>query len=167
MRSRASHQNRILRIITIPVRALSRARDFYVRSLTDYADRMNYGNVIAVPGTSQVSTLPKSFSVSSARSSYENEDRGELVRASSARSTGDKAAMESYIKQRRTVMAGSGGGPQGMPPRSSSVAMGRIDEDRPCCYFGEVNDNIGSGKNESKYPRSRSHAVTARRLSAF
>ncbi|KAL0352165.1 UNVERIFIED_CONTAM: hypothetical protein Scaly_1605200 [Sesamum calycinum] len=78
MRSRASHQNRILRIITIPVRALSRARDFYVRSLTDYADRMNYGNVIAVPGTSQVSTLPKSFSVSSARSSYENEDRGSL-----------------------------------------------------------------------------------------
>ncbi|KAL0361123.1 UNVERIFIED_CONTAM: hypothetical protein Sradi_3796800 [Sesamum radiatum] len=166
MRSRASQQNRILRIITIPVRALSRARDFYVRSLTDYADRMNYGNVMAVPGTSQVSTLPKSFSVSSARS-YENEDRGELVRASSARSTGDKAAMDSYIKQRRTMMAGSGAGPRGMPPRSSSVAMGRIDEDRPCCYFGEVNDNIGSAKNELKYPRSRSHAVTARRLSAF
>ncbi|KAK4428699.1 hypothetical protein Salat_1169700 [Sesamum alatum] len=166
MKSKASQQNRILRIITIPVPALCRARDFYVRSLTDYADRMNYGNVMAVPGTSQVSTLPKSFSVSSARS-YESQDSGELVRASSARSTGDRAAMDSYIKQQRMMTAGAGGGPRGMPPRSSSVAMGRIDEDRPCCYFGEVNGNIGGARNEFKYPRSRSHAVTARRLSAF
>ncbi|KAI3465246.1 hypothetical protein Pfo_021909 [Paulownia fortunei] len=167
MKSKASQQNRFLRIITVPIRALCKARDFYVKSMTDYADRMNYGNVVAVPGTSQVSVLPKSFSVSSARSNYSNEDFQELVRAASARGIGDRVELDSYIKQQMKMRSGSGGGPRAMPPRSSSVAMGRIDEDRPCCYFGEDNSNIISSKNEIKYPRSRSHAVSGRRLSAF
>ncbi|PIN11603.1 hypothetical protein CDL12_15788 [Handroanthus impetiginosus] len=167
MKSRSSQQNRFLRIITGPIRALCKARDFYVRSMTEYADRMNYGNVMAVPGTSQVSGLPKSFSVGSGRS-YNSEDFQELVRAASARMSGERIDLDSYIKQQMKMRAGSaaaGSGPQAMPPRSSSVVMGRIDEDKPCCYFGE--DVVMRSKNEIKYPRSKSHAATTRKLSAF
>ncbi|XP_057793199.1 uncharacterized protein LOC131009808 [Salvia miltiorrhiza] len=162
MKSKASQQNRFLRIITVPVRALSKARDFYVRSLSDYADRMNYGNAMAIPVTAQVTALPRSFSVSSARSQVEQD----LVRASSTRSMGDRAELESYIKEQmkmRVVGLSPQPQPQGMPPRSTSVAMGRIDEDKPCCYFGEDNTAFLT----TKIPRSRSHAVSARRLPAF
>lgn len=163
MKTKASQHNKFLRIITVPVRALSRARDFYVRSLTDYADRMNYGSAMPIPVTSQVTALPRSFSVSSARSHAEPG----LVRASTTRSMGDRAELESYIKQQMKVPpVGPRPGPTGMPPRSTSVAMGRIDEDRPCCYFGEDSVSDSSFVN-SKYSRSKSHAVTPRRLQAF
>lgn len=151
MKSKASQRSRFLRIITVPVRALSRARDLYVRSLTDYADKMNYGNAMPIPVTSQVTALPKSFSVSSARS-HEFED---LVRASSTRSMGDRVDLDSYIKLQQMKMRAAPA-PRAMPPRSTSVAMGRIDEDSPCCYFGEDCD--------IKFPRSRSHALSATRL---
>ncbi|KAK6160592.1 hypothetical protein DH2020_003973 [Rehmannia glutinosa] len=168
MKSKVSQQNRFLRMITIPIRALCKARDFYVKSMTNYADRMNYGNVVAVPGASQVSVLPKSFSVSSARS-YNDEDFRELLRVASARGVGDRVGLDSFvIKEQMKMRAGSGGGPQAMPPRSSSVTMGRIDEDSPCCYFGEDNStNFVSARNKMQYPRSKSHAVRARRLSDF
>ncbi|KAL1540314.1 hypothetical protein AAHA92_24684 [Salvia divinorum] len=156
MKSKAGQQKRFMRIITVPVRALSRARDFYVRSLSDYADKMNYGNnAMAIPVTAQVTTLPRSFTVTSGR----REAEPGLVRAASARSVGDRAEIESFIKQQ--MGAGPGPGPKGMPPRSGSVAMGRIDEDRACVYSGEDN-NVSN-----MFPRSRSHAVTARRLPAF
>ncbi|KAL8058661.1 hypothetical protein ABFX02_03G034300 [Erythranthe guttata] len=145
MKSKASQRKLFMRIITTPIRALSKARDLYVKSLSDYGDRMNLGNVMAAAqGTSHVSGLPKSFSVNSARST-KNEDLPELFRAASARSTAD--------------IVGSGAGPRAMPPRSSSVAMGRIDEDRPYINFGDQ-DIFNSGKNGIMYPRSRSHAVT-------
>ncbi|KAG8377552.1 hypothetical protein BUALT_Bualt08G0045000 [Buddleja alternifolia] len=166
MKTKASQQNRLLRIITIPIRALCKARDLYVKSMNNYADRMNCGNVMAVPGKSQVAGLPKSFSVNSSRA-YDNEDFRELVRA---RTTSDRLSLESYMKHQMKMRAGRG--PRAMPPRSSSVAMGRIDEDRPCCYFGEDYNYNSSINNVSarigndqlmKYPRSKSHAVAARR----
>ncbi|EYU32387.1 hypothetical protein MIMGU_mgv1a016061mg [Erythranthe guttata] len=135
MKSKSSQRKMFMRIITTPIRALCKARDLYVRGLTQYGDRMNLGNVMAVQGTSQCSGLPRSFSVSSARS------------------TGNRADHMDC-----------GAGPRAMPPRSSSVAMGRIDEDRPYINFGDQ-DIFNSGKNGINYPRSRSHAVTySRRL---
>ncbi|KAL8058662.1 hypothetical protein ABFX02_03G034400 [Erythranthe guttata] len=147
MKSKSSQRKLFMRIITTPIRALCKARDLYVRGLTEYGDRMNLGNVMAVQGTSQCSGLPRSFSVSTARST-QNEDLPELFRAASARSTGNRADDMDC-----------GAGPRAMPPRSSSVAMGRIDEDRPYINFGDQ-DIFNSGKNGIMYPRSRSHAVT-------
>ncbi|PIN21100.1 hypothetical protein CDL12_06201 [Handroanthus impetiginosus] len=115
-------------------------------------------NIIGLHGTSQAPGLPRSFSTSSARSD-DSEDYRELVRAASARSSiGRKIDVEAYLKQQMTVRPGSAAGPQAMPPRSISVAMGKIDEERPCCYFGEDFNGINV-KNELKYPRSKSHAV--------
>ncbi|CAA0809068.1 Uncharacterised conserved protein UCP031279 [Striga hermonthica] len=144
MKAKASQQHKFIRIITIPFRALAKARDFYVQSMMNCADR----NIVGLQGTSQAPSLPKSFSVSSSRSTGSDEDYRELLRAASARSI-DWGNL------------GSRGGPRAMPPRSISVAMGRIDEERPCCYFGT--DVIGKGnhvKRELKYPRSNSHVVT-------
>ncbi|KAI3460136.1 hypothetical protein Pfo_016799 [Paulownia fortunei] len=142
MKTKAIQQNRFLRIITTPFRALCKARDFYVKSMMDCANR----NIIGLQGTSQAPGVPRSFSVSSARSN-DDEDFRELVRAASARSIGSRGGLR--------------GRPAGHAPRSISVAMGRIDEDRPCCYFGEhINgNNVVNVKNELKYPRSKSHAV--------
>lgn len=135
MKTKASQENRFLRIITIPVRALAKARDLYVKSMTRYADKINYSNVMGLP---QVSGLPKSFSVNS-DGSFHDEDFRELVRAASAGSIGSRVDLDMYIKAEMMKIheAGSGNGSRAMPPRSSSVAMGRIDEDKPCCSFGE------------------------------
>ncbi|KAK4434336.1 hypothetical protein Salat_0596400 [Sesamum alatum] len=157
MKAKASQKNRFLRLITTPFRALGKARDFYVKSMMDCAN----SNIIGLQGTSQAPSLPRSFSASSARSDN-SEDFRELVRAASAHSFGNRVDLEEYIKQEMVKMrAGSGGGPRAMPPRSISVAMGKIDEDSPCCYFGEDIDGNGviNVKNEMKYPRSKSHAV--------
>lgn len=155
MKAKGRQHNRFLRMITIPFRALCKARDFYVRSMMDCASR----NVIGLQGTSQAPGLPRSFSASSARSN-DDEDFRELVRAASAdRNIGGRIDLDEYLKQEVGMRAG---GPRGMPPRSNTVAMGRIDEERPCCYFGEDwKGKIGfvNMKDELKYPRSKSHAV--------
>ncbi|KAL6578468.1 hypothetical protein OROMI_010796 [Orobanche minor] len=147
MKSKAIRNNKFIRIITIPFRALCKARDFYVSSMMDCGNR----NIIGLQGTSQAPGFPRSFSVSSARSNESDEDYRGLIRATSARSIGSGIDLDDYIRQETKMKPGSRGGPQAMPPRSISVAMGRIDEDRPCCYFGE--DVI--------IPRSKSHAVTS------
>lgn len=155
MTTKASQHNRFLRIITTPFRALCKARDFYVRNMMDCANM----NAIGLQRTSQAPSLPRSFSVASSRS-YDDEDFRELVRAASARSIGSRIDLDTYIKQETKMRANSGIGPRALPPRSISVAMGRIDEESPSSYFGEdINGNIVNIKNELKYPRSKSHAV--------
>ncbi|KAL0368925.1 UNVERIFIED_CONTAM: hypothetical protein Scaly_1111400 [Sesamum calycinum] len=157
MNPKTSQKNRFLRLITTPFRALCKARDFYVKSMMDCAN----SNIIGLQSSSQAPSLPRSFSSSSARSDN-SEDFRELVRAASARGIGNRADLEAYIKQEMMKMrTASGSGPRAMSARSISVAMGRIDEDSPCCYFGEdINGNsVINVKNDMKYPRSKSHAV--------
>ncbi|KAK3007054.1 hypothetical protein RJ639_016618 [Escallonia herrerae] len=164
MKTKASNQNRFIRIITIPIRVLGKAKDLYVKSMSQVGDRVSYGNVMGMPAAGHLSTLPKSFSVSSSRSD-DNEDYAELMRAVSKRndSLGNIAAnsraadMDYYRRQeqirRSSIVAGSS-----VVPRSCSVGMGRIDEDAPS-DFGAESLNV---KSELMYPRSRSYAVTKR-----
>ncbi|GMP60685.1 hypothetical protein CsSME_00023441 [Camellia sinensis var. sinensis] len=63
MRTKASNQNRLMRFITIPIRALGKARDFYVRIITDCAQRVSYGGAMGIQ-SGPIHNLPKSFSVS-------------------------------------------------------------------------------------------------------
>ena len=148
MRAKAQSQNRFMRIITIPIRVLSKARDFYVRSLRDAAERVSCGNAMGCPGA-HISTLPKSFSVSSSRSS-DGEDVGSLSRSVSASSSSNRVDMNVFLQPPRMGSRAA--------PRSCSVGMGRIDEDRPC-DFEEDSFNV---KPDFLYPRSRSYAVTNR-----
>lgn len=153
MRNKAQH-NKFVRFMSIPIRALSKARDFYVRSITGCAPRVGHSNPIGYP-----EMLPKSFSGSSARSN-DNDDYRELIRAASARTLTDRIDMDMILmRQQRKVVNSSSSKDL---PKSASVGMGRIDEDGPCDDFGK---DVGVGvsvKSDLLYPRSRSYAVTKR-----
>lgn len=115
-----------------PGRALGRARDFYVRSVTSCAGQFPADATFgypAFPGT------PMSCSRSSSSRSFGGDsDLRELIRAASER----RAAPE----QPPAV------------PRSRSVAMAKIDEDRPCNFGLATGAAVAFG-------RSRSCAVSA------
>ncbi|XP_058081133.1 uncharacterized protein LOC131229248 [Magnolia sinica] len=134
MKSTTSSPNIFIRCIKAPIRVLSKARDFYVESLTNCAGRAHYGG--------GARSLPKSFSVSSSRAS-EDEDIRALMRALSQKSQGE-TPVGSF-------------GSKGLP-KSFSVAISRIDEDEPCDFKDDIKVN-----SDLLYPRSRSYAVTNRR----
>lgn len=162
MKTKASQQNKFLRIITTPIRALGKAKDFYVRSMTSYSDRVAYGSsmVGGMPTANYVGNLPKSFSVNSSKSD-DNDDLRELIKVASTRSLAGRLDLNNLYSQQQMMKQQPSSlavGPKGLPPRSCSVGMGRIDEENPS-VFGEDNMNI---KPEAMYPRSRSHAVNRR-----
>ncbi|KAG6422049.1 hypothetical protein SASPL_118610 [Salvia splendens] len=165
MSKKASQQQSLfVFIITTPYRALCKARDFYVKSMLNCANSNAIGLHSSVqPGPA----LPRSFSATiSSRSRRDDDaDYRELVRAASARTIGSRVDLDAYVKQERKAKPG----PRALPSRSASVAMGRIDEERPTGYFGEDikigninkfdNGRIVDRKSELKYPRSKSHAA--------
>ncbi|PAN09363.1 hypothetical protein PAHAL_2G017100 [Panicum hallii] len=120
-----------------PRRALCAARDLYVRSLTGCAGHLpgeaafGYPSFAGAPGF-----RVDSFASSRRSSDAGDEDLRELIRAAS---------------QRRAAEAAAAAHPAAVP-RSQSVAMARIDEDRPCDFGGPL-----------VFPRSRSCAVGAAR----
>ena len=166
MKTKTQSQNRFMRIVTIPFKALAKARDLYVRSMNS-AEKLSYANTMGGPA-GQFSALPKSFSVRTSRSNDSNDDDyAELVRAASARSFGGRIDMDAILRQQlreaaakttpstatTTTMIGARG-----LPKCSSVGMGKIDEDK-ACEFGEDEADV---KPDLLYPRSRSYAVGKR-----
>ncbi|XP_078430514.1 uncharacterized protein LOC144702368 [Wolffia australiana] len=130
-------RQRLGRVVRAPFTALRFLRDFYVRSITSCAANGRVGVVAGSAG------LPRSYSLNPSRVSSSSEtDLRELVRAAS------QGAMGSLNR-------GVGFGP--VVPRSQSVAVGRIDEDKPCDFSGEV------GLGPLVFPRSRSCAVPVRK----
>ncbi|KAG9440605.1 hypothetical protein H6P81_020770 [Aristolochia fimbriata] len=132
-------ESKFARCIKAPIRVLCKARDLYVRSMTNCAGNMNY--------SMYPTTLPKSFSVASSRASDE-EDIREVMRMVSQRSQREKSG---------TLSSQSPAVTQGLP-KSFSVGIGRIDEDKPCYFQEDIKVNT-----DVLYPRSRSYAVTKRR----
>ncbi|KAG2724105.1 hypothetical protein I3760_01G002600 [Carya illinoinensis] len=146
----AGKESKLSKYIKTPIRILAKIRDFYIKGMTECSGRFDYGTGTALGcPTTHISTLPKSFSTSSARSSNNNEDFQDLVRVASTRSLGNKVQQQAVVAKSPTTTA-----PDNMP-RSRSVGFGRIDEDKPC-EFEEVI------KLDAKvYPRSRSYAVSS------
>lgn len=112
-------ESRISRWAKAPIRALIRARDLYVSSMNSCAGHVTYGGGVYGCPTTDVTTLPKSFSVKSTTS---DEDFRELLKVASTRSLGDKIDLEFLRRQRST-------GAAKVVPRSQSVSIGRFDED--------------------------------------
>lgn len=144
-----------------PIRALGKARDAYVRGITNCGQSMNYGSY-PMDDASRFSSLSRSQSAattSSRRSSSsssrldENEDFAELVRAASARTLGNRIDVDLVMKQRQQQQE-----QQKMNkklPKSSSVGMAKIDEDMP--FDSGVGNGVGFVGDS--YPRSKSYAV--------
>ncbi|GJN24405.1 hypothetical protein PR202_gb12143 [Eleusine coracana subsp. coracana] len=128
-----------------PRRALGAARDLYVRSLTGCAGHMPPGNAaFGYPAFGGAGAPEYCFSASSSRRSADvDDDLRDLIRAVSQRRAAEAAAAQAVAQEPAVV------------PRSQSVAMARIDEDRPC-EFGDV-------AAAEVLPRSQSCAVAAGR----
>ncbi|KAF7847450.1 hypothetical protein BT93_L2956 [Corymbia citriodora subsp. variegata] len=143
--------------LAAPLRALSRARDLYVRSILSCASAVGQGHVTCPGG--QHAPLPRSFSVASSRldgggdpDGYDDDFR-ELVRAASARTLGYNAEdLDAVLRQIRKNRPGPG--PRVLP-KSCSVGMGRIEEERECDVGGEKEKE----KEKESVRRSRSYAV--------
>ena len=191
MKAKASHRNKFMKILTTPIRALAKARDFYVKSMNSYADKVHYS---AGPGWGSAPySVPRSFSTTSGRSSDED-DFKELVRAASTNTLGKRidlsaalsgasnphsSSMQVQNRVQQELLQQQGNGTYNKVirrvPRSASVGMAKIEEDKPCEFIGgvetsNINGHIGGGKkDESKvgkdkfslFPRSRSYAVGA------
>ncbi|XP_059284860.1 uncharacterized protein LOC132038158 [Lycium ferocissimum] len=99
MRLKAGKGNRTMRCLKAPIRILSKARDFYIKNLSDYSESVVYGCLIGCSSAPQLSSWPNStiFSVSSSVSSG-NEDFRELMRiATNTRTTSLGNTVESEL----------------------------------------------------------------------
>lgn len=139
--------SKIIRYMKAPSRILARARDFYVNSMMRCSGHVGQSSAIGCSAP-QFSTLPRSFSVNSSYSTTSEEDLRELIRASSTRSLSGKIESE-LIRVKRPSPLRVGGGGVEVVPRSHTVAIGRIDEDKPCEFGISDVDSV---------PRSRSYA---------
>ncbi|KAE8704138.1 Calcium-transporting ATPase 3 family protein [Hibiscus syriacus] len=163
--SRKVHsQNKFLRFIMIPFRALGKAKDLYVKSLTSCAASVSFSQG-GGDYAGQYPGLPRSFSASSAASSRDDEDLRDLIRAASARSLGHKNEVEMFLQEQLKQMRAAK-----ELPKSSSVGMGRIDEDKP--FEFEENNQVhrvenNNKKQDSLFTRSKTYAVTKRSSVAF
>ncbi|GMJ03857.1 hypothetical protein like AT4G37700 [Hibiscus trionum] len=150
MSKTGSKESRLSRYLKAPVRFLVKAGNFYVKSMTEYSERVGYGTVMGCP-TGQVNTLPRSYSVGSTRSGNGGDDDfRELVRAASTRTIDNKARFDFDRRQQARQSP--------KMPRSHSVGIGRIDEDKTC----EFEEDVIKVK-PAYFPRSRSYAVSKRK----
>lgn len=158
----ASKQSKIKHVMTAPLRIVSKARNFYMRSMEDLAGRVGQGSGVSGPAA-PITTLPKSFSVNSSKASNDDEDFRELVRAVSKRRGLDMTGFESQTGY------GSNSGSNNVygVDRSQSVGLGkigRIDENMASDEFEEDRLKL---KADLAYPRSRSHAVGRRNVGFY
>ncbi|KAI4315089.1 hypothetical protein L6164_027935 [Bauhinia variegata] len=143
-KNKVGKESKLMRYVKAPMRFLIKARDLYVDSMRQCSTNLAYYDAaMGCPnaGAPLVTTLPRSFSVGSTRSTYHTDDFKELVRAASVRSCGNRIGSPASAKKSPNTV-----------PRSHSVGIGRIDEDKPCDFGDDVKVNT------SIFPRSRSYA---------
>lgn len=125
-------RNKFIRYLKVPFKALGKARDFYVRSLTSCASRIGHGHC---PNHFPVEYYELSRSFGESSSSMPNvnkdDDTTELIRATSVRSSSYGNEMNMFSPKQLKLKIRS----RGLPKN-----MGRIDEDKPCVF--EDNDVI-------------------------
>ncbi|KAK9665059.1 hypothetical protein RND81_14G087600 [Saponaria officinalis] len=177
MKSKHTHQNKFIKIITMPIKALAKARDFYVKSMNNYAAKVSY-NGSGWAGSNYTDAFPRSFSMSTTRNN-ETDDFKELVRAASTSTLGNRVDLGSVISSSSTRRNGNTStinnlalpdlpqqkGNMGSAfnkgvSRSVSVGMAKIEEDKPVEFgetghFGESVTNVK--KKFGVFPRSKSH----------
>ncbi|CAK7330215.1 unnamed protein product [Dovyalis caffra] len=159
MRSTANKQsNKLIRILFAPFKFISKARYLYMKSMWKCAGRVGNGNFVGGP-TSQIMTLPKSFS-SKPDSNSNNDAVLKGILDSLAKKRIDDQ-IESNMDGNGEVMKQTTLGSSGRVGRSYSVGVGkigRIDEDKPCSFREDHNLKADS------YARSKSYAVSRKSI---
>ncbi|KAL3525585.1 hypothetical protein ACH5RR_013957 [Cinchona calisaya] len=156
---KADKEGKFSRCIKAPIRILTKARDLYIKSMSDCATNVeiysSYG-AIGCPTPHVATSLPKSFSVRSSSASRKDDDLAELTRIASTRSVRkNKVELEILRRQNQSTLVGGG---VSVVPRSHTVAFGRIDEEKPC-DFGD-----SKLKTDHVFVRSGSHVVIRGRV---
>ncbi|XP_059643791.1 uncharacterized protein LOC132285617 [Cornus florida] len=124
----STKETKLSRYLKTPIKVLRKARDWYIQSMTQCAGKVSHDNVMGCP-TAQVSTLPKSFSVNSSKSSND-EDFRELIKIASTRSLGNKIELDLLRRQQSLLQQYPVTGGVDVVPRSQSVGIEMIDEDK-------------------------------------
>ncbi|XP_027770785.1 uncharacterized protein LOC107010611 [Solanum pennellii] len=136
MSTKANKVSRTKKCMKAPIRILIKARDCYVRSLTNCSGRMGYGGAIgSCPAFTQISSSSRSFSVNSSASS-DGDDFRELIRISSRKKHVELENVRRISLDRKGM---------NVVPRTRYVAIGRIDEEEPC-DFGQYEYRCLSNK---------------------
>ncbi|KAK9079541.1 hypothetical protein SSX86_001213 [Deinandra increscens subsp. villosa] len=136
MRSQArSSQNKpilIVRIIKTPIQALCKARDIYIKGMNNFSTTYTRP-MMTNEDASRIITkqLPRSLSTSMLYSKDQSGGSGSEI---------SMVDIRRYIRQNPNYQLRSSASRKGVP-RSCSVGMGRIDEDRVSSFR---NDNIRS-----------------------
>ncbi|PRQ22314.1 hypothetical protein RchiOBHm_Chr6g0248931 [Rosa chinensis] len=163
--SKATRQSKLMRFISSPIRTLTKAKNFYMRSLEDCAAKVGYGGGVGGYTASQVPQLPRSFSVNSS-SSNDDEDLRQLLRTASSKKNNDaekgdnKAAGSDMNRRGRpnvSIKQPTMNNGMGMRSYSVGLKMGRIDEERASTF---EEDEVEM--KADFYTRSRSYAVNKR-----
>ncbi|KAJ6971456.1 hypothetical protein NC653_032073 [Populus alba x Populus x berolinensis] len=154
IKKKSRKESALKKILKAPLRILARAWDFYMKGMAEYSDQVC---VVSCP-TGNFNSMPRSYSVSSTKPNHLEDDLREPLRAASTRSdigsinkkiNVDVPARQQYSHKKSATRLGDN------MPRSRTVAIGRIDEEKPCDFDEEdvkVKTNV--------YPRSRSYDVS-------
>nr|GEV51951.1 hypothetical protein [Tanacetum cinerariifolium] len=160
MRNQVSSRKKpmnIVRIIKTPIRAISKALDLYVKSVSKFANTSNRP-IMTTEDTPNSQRLPRSLSTSRI---LHNDPPTEsaLVRSISSAPTSCRSSpmrspdLEVYMRQQYGSRKGV--------PRSCSVGMGKIDEDRALSFRKVdnivVTSKLGIKKDDSVISRSPSY----------
>lgn len=119
MRSKSNEQSKLMHYIYMlsPIRILTKAIEFYVKSMVDCAGRAGHGAAVGNPIV-RVSRLPN-----------DDEVLRQLLRQVLKRNMDNKVSFDMHRQQEvRSYSVGLG-------------KIGRIDEDKPC-YFEEDDVNV-------------------------
>ncbi|KAB5547471.1 hypothetical protein DKX38_010877 [Salix brachista] len=152
---RSSKESKLKKILKVPLKILTSARDFYMKGLTEYSDQVC---VMSCP-TGNLNNMPRSHSVSSTRSNRFDDDYKDLLRAASTRSilgrsnNMDVRTRQQYITHQKPATEVTGN-----MSRSRTVAIGRIDEETACDF--DEDEDVKAKTDRHVYPRSRSSAVS-------
>ncbi|KAJ6678834.1 hypothetical protein OIU85_009309 [Salix viminalis] len=154
---RSSKESKLKKILKMPLKILTSARDFYMKGLTEYSDQVC---VMSCPA-GNLNNMPRSHSVSSTRSNRFDDDYRELLRAASTRSTLGRSNknMDVHTRQQHiTDHQKPATEVTGNMSRSRTVAIGRIDEETACDF--DEDEDVKAKTDRHVYPRSRSYAVS-------
>ncbi|KAL9239857.1 hypothetical protein vseg_014136 [Gypsophila vaccaria] len=169
-------QNKFIKLIKMPIKALGRARDSYVRTMNKYADMGTYDG-LGWGGPVYVDPMPRSVSASTMRTVNTDRDFKELVRAASTGSLKNRNILVTGLSNgsasgTSTLIKGSHveSGRHRDVTRCGSVVMAKIEEDEPSSYDDDVDENVTEKskllKNDGVFTRStRSKVGETRKIS--
>lgn len=138
-----NEHSKLKHYILTPIRILSKARDFYVRSMEDCVGKLDRGQVVA-GHSAPLSGFPRNVGV---KSSDDEHLKAQLLRMMSKKKKAEmnkRVAFDDLSERQRLVRSQD-------QVESYSVwlgKIGKIDEDRPCTFEeDEILNPVGSRNN--------------------